>query len=572
MTMPRFGSIFGPHSVRERAHLRDSFGGAVAMTQLVFHTVRHLRPIQIYSRLTAGLRRSAVDARPAPPLRPQSGAWVPQAPGPVALLDRWRVTFLNEMGDISRPWQWNDPAKSKLWLYNLHYFDDLAGPASADRAAMQRTFVERWIAENPPTMGNGWELYPISLRVVNWIKWHLGGQRLEASWQDSIATQVRWLESHLEWHLLGNHVLANAKALVVAGLCFAGPEAERWLAKGLDIYRHELGEQILSDGGHFELSPMYHAIILNDLLDLLNMSRAFGFECGAFFASLPVLLMRMRQWLSAMTHPDGDISFFNDASFGIAPATADLERYATRLGLAPVSLLGDGLYRLNASGYIRVNCGPFCAFLDLAAVGPDYIPGHAHADSLSFELSIGAERVIVNGGTSTYTPSQDRAAQRSTVAHSTVSINGENSSEMWGSFRVARRAQVCDVETIEQPERCVISGSHDGYHRLTGRPTHRRTWRVDNRTVSVADRIIGRGMHNAVARFHLGRGVTPAIEPSRRTGRLSMPSGQSLIWSTSQPARLEDDHWHPEFGQSVPTSVLVVDFNCGSLETHFKLD
>lgn len=553
------------------AHLRDSFGSALAKTQLVFHTVRHLKPIQIYSRLAVGLPRTAVDARPAPPLRPQSGAWVPQAPGPVALLDRWRVTFLNEMGDISRPQQWNDPAKSKLWLYNLHYFDDLAGPVSADRAAMQRILVERWIAENPPPMGNGWEPYPVSLRVVNWIKWHLGGQQLKAPWLDSLATQVRWLETHLEWHLLGNHILANAKALVVAGMCFAGPEAERWLAKGLDIYRHELDEQILSDGGHFELSPMYHAIILNDLLDLLNMSRAFGFERGAFFASLPALIMRMRQWLAVMTHPDGGISFFNDASFGIAPATADLERFATRLGLAPVSLLDDGLYQLNASGYIRVNRGPFCAFLDLAAVGPDYIPGHAHADTLSFELSVGAERVIVNGGTSTYAPSQDRAAQRATAAHSTVSVNGENSSEVWGSFRVARRARVTDVETSEQPEHSVVSGSHDGYHRLNGRPTHRRTWCVEDRTVSVTDRIIGHGPHNAVARFHLGRDVTPSIEPNRLAGRLSMPSGQSLIWSTSRPARLEDACWHPEFGRSVPTSVLAIDFDCGSLDTHFTL-
>ena len=167
----------------------------------------------------------------------------------------------------------NDTAKPKLWLYNLHYFDGLAASADDEHRALQRRLVARWIAENPPGHGNGWEPYPISLRLVNWIKWSLSGEALDRAWLASLAVQARWLARHIEWHLLGNHLLANAKALLFAGLFFDGPEAWRWFEQGLSIYEREIPRQILADGGHFELSPMYHAIILEDFLDVL-MRRA----------------------------------------------------------------------------------------------------------------------------------------------------------------------------------------------------------------------------------------------------------------------------------------------------------
>ncbi len=108
--------------------------------------------------------------------------------------------------------------------------------------------------------------------MVNWIKWFLAGASPEPEWLDSLADQVRVLERRLEFHLLGNHLLANAKALVFAGFFFEGPDAQRWLYRGRTILDSELPEQVLPDGGHFERSPMYHAIILEDLLDLENLS------------------------------------------------------------------------------------------------------------------------------------------------------------------------------------------------------------------------------------------------------------------------------------------------------------
>ena len=80
------------------------------------------------------------------------------------------------------------------------------------------------------------------------------------------------------------------------------------------------------------------------------------------------------------------------------------------------------------------------ALLDVAPVGPDYLPGHAHADTLSFELSLFGQRVLVNSGTSQYEAGPERSRQRGTAAHNTVIVDGHDSSEVWAGFRVARRA------------------------------------------------------------------------------------------------------------------------------------
>ncbi len=535
----------------------------------LFHTVRHLKPVQVYGRVLGRLARPRADTSDAPPVRLMTGAWAEPAPRPASLLGRWRVRFLNEEGEIARQQQWNDPAKAKLWLYNLHYFDDLATPADLARRALQRELVERWIDENPPTVGNGWEPYPVSLRVVNWIKWALAGETMPAHWRHSLAIQTRWLEQHIEWHLLGNHLLANAKALVLAGLYFEGEEADRWLETGLSIHARQLPEQVLADGAHFELSPMYHATILEDLLDLLNAGRAYRIDRRPVLAGLPTTIERMRCWLAAMTHPDGGPSFFNDSALGIAPSRGDLEAYAARLGLGGVAAPGEGVHRLAASGYVRIDRGDAVAILDVAAVGPDYIPGHAHADTLSLELSLGRERIIVNGGTSVYAPGPLRESQRATRAHSTVEIDGESSSEVWASFRVARRARVRDCRIAVEGSEATISAAHDGYRRLSGRPLHRRTWRIGASTLVVADAVESAGANRAVARFHLAPGLAATVDPGGRSGVMTSPAGRVVRWMADCPALVEPGCWYPEFGKAVTASTLAIAFQGGRLTTTF---
>ena len=535
----------------------------------LFHTVVHLKPVQIYGRPIYKLRKPKPRLGRAPSRRSLSGAWNSPIENAQNLYGPRLFRLLGREGCVASAADWNSPYQEKLWLYNLHYFDDLTAKDAADRTPWHRELVDCWIADNPAAHGNGWEPYPVSLRIVNWIKWAFGGADLESHWLESLAVQARWLERRVEWHLLGNHLFANAKALIFAGLFFDGPEAARWLKRGLSILAAQLLEQVLADGGHFELSPMYHSIILEDVLDLINVARTFpGAVPEGVVSHLQIISDKMRRWLGCMTHPDGRIAFFNDAAFGIAAERSAIEDYARRLGLGSIPEPKEGITQLEQSGYIRIGRNGAVAILDVAAIGPDYLPGHAHADTLSFELSLEGRRIIVNGGTSCYGAGLQRQRERSTAAHSTVEIDGRNSSEVWASFRVARRARPFDL-VVRQGSKSSISCSHDGYTRLSGRPIHQREWEFVDGRLTVKDRV-SRGSGRAFARFHLSPGVEGSVKPDLCTGGsfgLLRSGALAITCRTSSIARLEASEWHPEFGKTIATFCIGVPFTSNSIET-----
>jgi uncharacterized heparinase superfamily protein len=474
------------------------------------------------------------------------------------MLSPLRFRFIGLDGNLETAADWNDPARAKLWLYNLHYFDDLRADNASERSEWHRGLMERWRADNPPTSGNGWEPYPLSLRIVNWIAYALAGHELDSILVQSLAVQVRHLRATLEFHLLGNHLFANAKALVFAGCFFSGPEAERWLTTGLHLLDAELREQILDDGAHFELSPMYHAIILEDVLDLVQLGRIFPTELGSRTHAWRALAARMLGWLSAMIHPDGEISFFNDAAFGIARTEAALRVYTADLGIAPPNDGAASLLRLAASGYIRLKTGPLCVFFDAAEIGPSYLPGHGHADVLSLEVSLGALRVLTNSGTSTYAPGEVRDGERTTSSHSTVEIDGHSSSEVWASFRVGRRAHPYDVRCGTANDSVWAESSHDGYQWLPGRPVHRRRVEMSSNLLHITDNVTGSGDHSVIGRFPLHPSVMSVMQESSGW-RLELPGGSVLRVRTIGSAQLSitEGHYAPTFGQRVQRPVLI---------------
>jgi len=533
--------------------------------RLYWETVRHLRGVQIFGRLRFAAMLPKPDVRPAPPIRPQ-GEWVSPARRRQSQIGPDEFCFLNEARSLSQH-GWDDLAVSKLWRYNLHYFDDLNAIKGHKRADWHRALVERWVMENPPGKGTGWEPYPTSLRIVNWIKWARAGNALPSDAVQSLAVQARWLSRRLEHHLLGNHLFANAKALVFAGCYFDGAEAQSWLDLGSSLLDREIPEQILSDGGHFELSPMYHSLALEDMLDLVNMKRSAGFPVPREWADK---ITAMRRWLGAMSHPDDEIAFFNDAAIGIAPSPAEIEDYALRLGFVARTAHGDGLCRLRESGYIRLQRGNVVALLDVARVGPDYIPGHAHADTLSFELSIGRRRAIVNSGTSVYGTTPERLRQRGTAAHNTVIVDNENSSEVWSGFRVARRAQPHDLTITSDQDEWVVACSHDGYKRLRHQPLHRRTWRFGETQLEIIDKIEG-GHQSAVAVFHFHPAFEPSLAPNGMSGELAI-AGKSVLcwWIRKGVASIEPCTWHPEFGAGVATRKLLLTLADGESDIVFS--
>lgn len=463
-------------------------------------------------------------------------------------------TFLNLSKSFPGFVDWTFIEYGKLWAYHLNYFDFLnQEEMTADKGLGLIRFFIAGMEGNRV----GMEPYPISLRGMNWIKFLTRRGIHDAAVDGCLYRQYRHLLRNVEYHLLGNHLLENGFALLF-GACYFGDE--QFYKKAEKILQKELAEQILPDGGHFERSPMYHQIILGRILDCINiLSCPSGYAPQATknACSIDLLLLlketaaRMLGWLEQMTFRNGVIPLMNDAAFGMAPATGVLMDYASRLGVSARRV------HLKESGYRKITNDVYEAILDVGEIGPDYIPGHAHADTLSFELHIGGMPVIVDSGTSTYDDCSLRHWQRSTQAHNTVQLDGQDSSEVWGSFRVARRARVTEVRESKD----FIEASHDGYRRLTGKPLHKREWRFSERNIQIRDSISG-GFQDAIGRFHFHPDVRIDVDSGDcMRGTIYLNNESSISWQIIKGrGRIIESTYYPEFNISRPNQCLEVQF------------
>jgi uncharacterized heparinase superfamily protein len=456
----------------------------------------------------------------------------------------------------------------KLWRYNLHYFDYALDPRRTPQSVA--ALITDWIACNPAGASDAWEPYTVSLRTVNWIRFFLNPairSVVNASWLASLYQQCQWLERNIEYHILANHYLKNGKALFFAGMFFEGEDAERWRRLGWKILCEEADEQLLADGGHYERSPMYHSIVVCDYLDVLNLVQSStGFNDDAAVRHLESKARKAVEFLFDMCLPDGRIPLFNDAAFGIAPEPDAILDYARAvLNYDPRRARHDvEVVEKAASGFFIIQNRDDKMVVDCGAVGPDYQPGHAHCDTLSYELALDGRRVIVDCGVHDYEDSAARRYARSTAAHNTVAVDDAEQSEVWGVFRVARRARPTHATLVKRDgSLCRFEGAHDGYRRLVGQVTHARTIEYDGaRRWTVVDEIRGSGAHTARSYIHLHPGIRAA--ECERGFELRDSTGRQVATLRSNGAARADvvpGRYFPEFGIEQASDVIVLAAN-----------
>jgi len=367
-----------------------------------------------------------------------------------------------------------DPG-SRLAAFERNYGLDVLREAreGGDSAPLAAT----WVEAHPPRDDDAWHPYASSTRVVAWIAATTLDPMLLPAVEEGIRLALGRVAANVEDDVLGNHVIRNAAALVLGGVAFGDVSLRR---RGEELLARELPEQVLADGGHYERSPAYHMLVLRDLLMLRP------------FADVEHAVAKMTRFASEATRPDGAPWLFNDGGLDVAPA----------LGVPEPS---EGLHVFADTGYVFLRRGNLALAFDCGPVSPSFLPAHAHADGLSFQLWLHGRPVVVDPGMPTYESGPERDLFRSTQVHSTVAVGGSQF-ESWGAFRAG---PLPEVELLR------VGGDSFSGRVRTRRSEHVRTIRIDGDVLTVEDETRG---GEAVSTLVLGRddlAIEAAVDPVR---------------------------------------------------------
>jgi uncharacterized heparinase superfamily protein len=471
-----------------------------------------------------------------------------------AALASGRFTYVGRELDYSDGIRWHDPAVSPLWAFNLHYLGSVLDLVLAERVADAHRILAAWAADfgdrwNPVA----WHPYPASLRLTNLCLAAADRGSFDALGPDTgalAATHAAFLLRHLERDLRGNHLLENACALLVASVCLQGPLALRCGAVARELLAAEIPEQVRADGSHFELSPMYHLIVMQRCLQalaLLDRNEPLA------RATLAPAVARMARFLAGILCPDGDIPPVGDAVREFAPPAAALLALAERLTGTRPAPPAAGITSFDDAGLHVFRDHRTWAIFDAGPVCADYLPGHGQADSLTVEVWCDGACVVGDPGVHEYT-GPERAWGRSSRAHSTLTVNDADTSEVYGSFRVGGRAQItrvireaCAVTAMLKPfgvaahltRRVQFAGPPDG-------------------GIEILDSASLPSDSTARARLHLH----PAVEvvqgqaSDSRTVIARSPAGLVRI-AAEHPLQFERGRASRQYGLIEPTTILV---------------
>lgn len=532
----------------------------------MLRTARHLRLPQALAQLrhaVYGIAPPCTAPGPAPRLAIEA-PYTPYLP-PAAHVKSFgagRFELLATAFALPSGSGWSTTTHGPLFAYHLHQHEYLR---CADLSPSERAeVIADWVRSQ--RTGIGWDPHPTGLRLLAWGKLLTTRGQLpeEAAGRSellrSFADQAETLSRNLEVRLQANHLLSNLVCVVFAGMLVEGASSATWRSRAV-LLRRELSRQVRPDGGHEERSPMYHAALLEGVLDLLNLCRAAPERApDGLESELADAALRMSTALEILSHRDGRIALFADSAFDIAAEPAALRDYAERLTVASRARVGPwrGSALLRDTGYVRLEASDWLLIASVAEPAPPHQPGHAHCDALAFELSFAGQRLVTDTGVFEYVIGARRQRARSTSSHATLQIDGEEQAEIWSSHRVGGRS--C-VELLAWSE----SGEAEAVCRGWSRPAtrHRRRFRVTDGGVEIEDSVEGpvgaiRACLPIAPEFDVELVADSGAGPSaicRSHGatevavQIALPA--SFAW------KLEAGAYYPSFGRELTRPVLV---------------
>jgi uncharacterized heparinase superfamily protein len=155
------------------------------------------------------------------------------------------------------------------------------------------------------------------------------------------------------------------------------------------------------------------------------------------------------------------------------------------------------------------------------------IPGgqaNAHAGTLSFEMSVAKDRLVVNCGSRHGGGWQ--TATRTTAAHSALVADDTNSMEFLSGGRIGVGPTNVTCTRRESDGKVWLETGHNGYVKTVG-VLHKRNLYLspDGEDLRGEDSIEGSGGKDFAIRFHLHPGVHASLVQDRSAVLLKLPSG-----------------------------------------------
>jgi uncharacterized heparinase superfamily protein len=410
------------------------------------------------------------------------------------------------------------------WLRHLRAADTALTRANA------RALVEDWISNPPHNRPVARRADVLSRRVISLLSQAplvLGetDNKFYRRYLRGLTREIRYLRYAMLDMPDGVPRLQVTIALCYASLCLANQA--RHIRSTTRKLSDELLHQILPDGGHVSRNP---GALIELLIDLLPLRQTFAARNIAPPAPLLNAIDRMMPMVRFFRHGDGSIALFNGMSGTPSDLLATLLAYDDTHGTPMSSMPHTGFQRLDA--------GPTTLIMDTGAPPAPAVSHDAHAGCLSFELSSGPSRIVINCGMPSTGRDNWRAFARSTAAHSTLTYHETSSCqfvELSAMKRFLHGAPIVAGPVMVDNFREVVEGgmllttSHDGYLARYG-VIHRRILMLaqdgtrldgeDSVSPAPGGRIRGNEGDYAL-RFHL--------HPSVKASRLSDARGVMLV-------------------------------------------
>lgn len=424
---------------------------------------------------------------------------------------------------------WRQPDAPPEWLAELHGFcwlRDVREVGGEEPARFAAAMVDGWITHNKRWSVLPWRADVLADRLINWIAnsamiFRGADRTFIDRFFHSLAVQRRHLMRLVPGELAGSALLHAIKGLIYAHLALAEREAP--LQAALTLLARELDKQVLADGGHVERSPAAHITVLRDLIDVRGALLAAHKEVpGAVQSAID----RMAPALRFYRHGDGGLALFNDTDEG-DPGAIDLL-------LARSAAHGKPLTHALHSGFQRIAAGGTLILFDCGAPPARPYDAHAHAGTLSFELSVGKERMMVNCGAMLGADANWRRAQRSTAAHSTAVVADTNSAELKADGSMGWRPDKVVAARNDAEGAVWAEAQHDGYLRHFGVIHRRRLYLAgagndlrgeDSLVAEGGRRVRGSGKAFAI-RFHLHPDVKVSLAQNGMSALIQLGNGQ----------------------------------------------